>query len=694
MLYRVCCVTFCFPLQVDAGNAAMMLLSVADVAPRCDNLIKSFSDFDTQSRKLPKVLRDWDAFVEMRMIIDRALSVLPICQRLLSPIMCDRHWISVSQILGAECSPKLASFKMSNLMKLDVEAHMNDLEGVVQLATKEEEMGQKLSKIASEWLFQPLFLAAFKARPNMVLKGAETQEMVEKLEETQLIIVSMMTSRYVGHIKAELQDWSSKLERLNDTIDAWVTLQSMWIYLEAVFSSGDIARQLPQEAKRFSQVDKQLTLIMSRAYEVGRVIEFVNGYDELVKTFQTMTSQLELCQRSLAGYLEQKRALFPRFYFVSDPVILEILSQSTDPTAVQAHLPSLFDNVAQVSFNPDLAKQIIAIHSAEAESMRLTEPVLADGNIESWLVNLENEVRLSVIDAVAACADRLPIANVRDHIFSQISQVALLGVQMDWTNRLAEALKQANADKYAVSKASEAASRLLDELTELAMSQLTPLIRARLETIITIQVNLRDSSDDLTKKKVKSDRDFEWLRRVRFVFRENCQICLADVSFHYGGEFLGCRDRLVVTPLTDRCYVTLTQALSMYMGGAPAGPAGTGKTETVKDLGRLLGMFVVVFNCSDQMDFRALGKIYKGLAQAGAWGCMDEFNRIELPVLSVVAQQVQCVLTAVREGRSSFIFTDGSTCNLHSDVGLFITMNPGYAGRQELPEDQVVVEWD
>lgn len=687
MLYRVCCVTFCFPLQVDAGNAAMMLLSVADVAPRCDNLIKSFSDFDTQSRKLPKVLRDWDAFVEMRMIIDRALSVLPICQRLLSPIMCDRHWISVSQILGAECSPKLASFKMSNLMKLDVEAHMNDLEGVVQLATKEEEMGQKLSKIASEWLFQPLFLAAFKARPNMVLKGAETQEMVEKLEETQLIIVSMMTSRYVGHIKAELQDWSSKLERLNDTIDAWVTLQSMWIYLEAVFSSGDIARQLPQEAKRFSQVDKQLTLIMSRAYEVGRVIEFVNGYDELVKTFQTMTSQLELCQRSLAGYLEQKRALFPRFYFVSDPVILEILSQSTDPTAVQAHLPSLFDNVAQVSFNPDLAKQIIAIHSAEAESMRLTEPVLADGNIESWLVNLENEVRLSVIDAVAACADRLPIANVRDHIFSQISQVALLGVQMDWTNRLTEALKQANADKYAVSKASEAASRLLDELTELAMSQLTPLIRARLETIITIQVNLRDSSDDLTKKKVKSDRDFEWLRRVRFVFRENCQICLADVSFHYGGEFLGCRDRLVVTPLTDRCYVTLTQALSMYLGGAPAGPAGTGKTETVKDLGRLLGMFVVVFNCSDQMDFRALGKIYKGLAQAGAWGCMDEFNRIELPVLSVVAQQVQCVLTAVREGRSSFIFTDGSTCNLHSDVGLFITMNPGYAGRQELPEN-------
>jgi len=141
----------------------------------------------------------------------------------------------------------------------------------------------------------------------------------------------------------------------------------------------------------------------------------------------------------------------------------------------------------------------------------------------------------------------------------------------------------------------------------------------------------------MIEEKIIDKNSFAWLYHMRFYFNtrnanvlEKLGIKMANSDFYYGFEYLGVGEKLVQTQLTDRCYLTLTQALHWRMGGAPFGPAGTGKTESVKALGAQLGRFVLVFNCDETFDGNAMGRIFVGLCQVGAWGCFDEFNKSPL----------------------------------------------------------------
>ncbi|KAK3559476.1 hypothetical protein QTP86_013663 [Hemibagrus guttatus] len=207
--------------------------------------------------------------------------------------------------------------------------------------------------------------------------------------------------------------------------------------------------------------------------------------------------------------------------------------------------------------------------------------------------------------------------------------------------------------------------------------------------LVRLEEGYENAMKDYFKKQIDNVQAFMWQSQLRHRWdnvRMQCFANICDAQFQYSYEYLGNTPRLVITPLTDRCYITLTQSLHLIMGGAPAGPAGTGKTETTKDLGRALGVMVYVFNCSEQMDYKSCGDIYKGLAQTGAWGCFDEFNRISVEVLSVIAVQVKCIHAGIK-GKQSTIDIGGHIIKLIPTVGVFITMNPGYAGRAELPEN-------
>ncbi|KAH0621502.1 hypothetical protein JD844_022872 [Phrynosoma platyrhinos] len=364
--------------------------------------------------------------------------------------------------------------------------------------------------------------------------------------------------------------------------------------------------------------------LMAVVVKTKNVIEVTNRMG-LLEKLEILQQRLTLCEKSLAEYLDAKRLTFPRFYFVSSVDLLEIISKGTHPRQAECWLSSL------------------------EEIMHMT-------------------VKQKIMEAVVAYEDK-----PRDQwLFDYPAQVALTSSQIWWATdvriafeRLEEGFETALKD-YNRKQASIAQ---LNALINMLLGELTPGDRQKIMTICTIDVHARDVVAKLIAQKVSNGQAFTWLSQLRHQWDEEQSECFVNIC---DAQF--------------QCYITLTQSLHLTMSGALSGPAGTGKTETTKDLGRSLGMMVYVFNCSEQMDYKSIGNIYKGLCQTGVWGCFDEFNRISVEVLSVVAVQVKMIQDAIRHKKKRFNFL-GETIKLKATVGIFITLNPGYAGRAELPEN-------
>jgi dynein heavy chain 1, cytosolic len=669
---------------------------------------RCLDDLLASMRSLPNRIRQYDAYEQLHEAVKGYVAGHGLLSDMKTEALKERHWKTILQRLNIRIP--FADLTIGILWDNGLLNRKKDMLEILGVAQGEMALEVFLGQVRDRWMKQELDLVLFQNRTRLI-RGWD--DLFATLDDHIGGLAQMKNSPYfraVREFQEEGKLWEDRLTKLRAAFDSWVDVQRRWVYLEGIlFGSSDIKAQLPGEWSRFKSVDSEFVALMRRIAGKPFAMEVLN-IDNLQRTLERLGNLMSVIQRALGEYLTKQRSDFSRFYFLGDDDLLEIMGNSGEPGKVLSHVGKMFAGISgakvvTAGLPQDMRARLDAMVSKDGEIVSFYEPIeiTQQKNVKDWLKELETKMQTTLAllleNAVAednfSSDEKLDDANkicFVEWVTKFPAQVMILAAQISWSMGVDEALANGESAQ-SLEKVHRVLRWKLEVMANTVLNELPADHRKKFEQLITELVRQRDVVRSLLDENVSDVSDFRWLYHLRYNYNpaadkltEKLTVSLSNAKFYYGFEYLGIGERLVQTPLTDRCYLTLTQALHFRMGGSPFGPAGTGKTESVKALGAALGRFVLVFNCDETFDFSAMGRLLAGLSQVGAWGCFDEFNRLEERILSAVSQQILTIQRGLIE-RESNIELLGRSISLHENVGIFITMNPGYEGRSNLPDN-------
>ncbi|XP_001847712.2 cytoplasmic dynein 2 heavy chain 1 [Culex quinquefasciatus] len=608
--------------------------------------------------------------------MERYRACIPILSSLQSEALIEKHWAKICQLLKID-SKSQHDLCLGDVLAVseNLQLQAAEIQSIVRQAASEHVIRQAIVEL-EQWSATAMLklIEHTDSKGSAVALIKDYTETLNKIGDNQFLLQSAKNSASFESFSDQANVWEEKLNNLEYIITHLNQIQKKWIYLQPIFGAGT----LKKEEAVFKSIDKNFRYIMKEIADDPRVVS-VNRINNVLSIIETLQSQISRCQNALSSYITTKRNVFSRFYFLSDDDLLEILGQSSKEAIIQKHIRKLFPGIFKLTIQDS---RIVTFWSEEGDEVSLTNPISITPPIEEWLNTLVAEIKMTLKALIKKCleSDAFDDRVIRDFPM----QIICLVNSIHFTRRTEKAIsgmQLADLKRHIQSE--------INRFSTLLHNSTDTLTQIKLRSLLIDLVYQSTTVDYLSNHNVTNLQDWYWLQQLKFYIDRNGTVIVKMVyaEFEYSYEFLGNYNKLVYTSLAHNCYLILTQAMQLGLGGNPFGPAGTGKTECVKSLGAMLGRLVLVFNCDEKIDTAAMALILSGLARSGAWGCFDEFNRLQEATLSAISMLIQPLQVALKDKQQE-VQLNNATIPLNSHCCVFVTLNPAgeeYGGRQQLP---------
>ena len=313
-------------------------------------------------------VKAWGVFKDLEVMIKDMAITLPLINELHSPSMRPRHWAALANVCAvASLDPTDPKFTLEEMLALNIHKQAEMTSEIVDTATKEQKIEKKMDEIEAAW---KVFVLEFVQHKDMEIKVVKaSDEVMEALDAHQMELQSIVgMGKVMEYFRARVDTAQKNLGTVEEVLKEWLSVTRNWASLESIFlASADIRAQLPDDTKRFEGIDAGFKELMKVAVETPNVI------DSCVKegrgdSLKEMSRNLELCQRSLNEYLDLKKKIFPRFYFVSNVALLDILSNGNNPPRIMPYTGDCESSAKRETWQGDFRFGTKASHRLQASA--------------------------------------------------------------------------------------------------------------------------------------------------------------------------------------------------------------------------------------------------------------------------------------------------------------------------------------